>query len=193
MNIEMIVIGTSLGGLRALQRILEDLPPEFSTPIAAVQHRHKSSQSILAQHLQRSAKIRVRDAENRMPIDPGTLYLAPADYHLMVENGRFLLSTDDAVQYSRPSIDVLFESAADAYRDNLLGIVLTGANNDGSSGAEAIKRRGGTIIVQDPEEAEAPTMPLGVIARIRPDRVLKLAEIGPWLNGCCHVDAGKHG
>jgi two-component system, chemotaxis family, protein-glutamate methylesterase/glutaminase len=118
MDVEMIVIGTSLGGLQALQIILGDLPAEFTTPIAAVQHRHRSSQNILAQHLQRSAKVRVRDAENGMPIEKGTLYLAPADYHLMVEDGRFLLSTEDVVQYSRPSIDVLFESAADAYREN---------------------------------------------------------------------------
>lgn len=193
MDVEMIVIGTSLGGLRALQRILEDLPAGFSTPIAAVQHRHKSSQSILAQHLQRSAKIRVRDAENRMPIELGTLYLAPADYHMMVEDGRFLLSTEDAVQYSRPSIDVLFESAADAYRENLLGVVLTGANDDGARGALAIKRRGGTVIVQDPQEAEAPAMPLAAIAKAPVDQVLRLAEIGPYLTGCCHQDLGKHG
>ncbi len=190
----MIVIGTSLGGLQALQQILRDLPAGFTTPIAAVQHRHRSSQSILAQHLQRSAKVRVRDAENGMPIEKGTLYLAPADYHLMVDDGRFLLSTEDLVRYSRPSIDVLFESAADAYRENLLGIVLTGANDDGSRGAKAIKRRGGTLIVQDPDEAESPVMPLAAIAAAPVDMVMKLAEIGPYLTGCCHLESSeKHG
>lgn len=189
----MIVIGTSMGGLRALQRILKDVPEGFGTPMAAVQHRHKTSQSILAQHLQRSARIRVRDAENQMPVEKGTLYLAPADYHLMIDNGRFLLSTEGAVQYSRPSIDVLFESAADTYRENLLGIILTGANDDGSRGTRAIKERGGTVIVQDPEEAEAPSMPLAAIASAEVDWVLKLAEIGPWIIDCCHIDAGKHG
>lgn len=192
-GVHMIVIGTSMGGLRALQRILKDVPRGFATPMAAVQHRHRTSQSILAQHLQRSANIRVRDAENQMPVEKGTLYLAPADYHLLIENDRFLLSTEGAVQYSRPSIDVLFESAADTYRENLLGIILTGANDDGSRGVRAIKERGGIVIVQDPDEAEAPSMPLAAIASTRVDSVLKLAEIPPYLIGCCHVETGDHG
>jgi two-component system, chemotaxis family, protein-glutamate methylesterase/glutaminase len=185
-KIEMIVIGTSLGGLRALQKILAELPEGFSTPIAAVQHRHASSESVLAQHLGRAATISVCDAEDRQPILPGRLYLAPADYHLMIEDGRFRLSTEGRVQYSRPSVDVLFESAADEYRDRLIGVILTGANEDGADGARAIKRSGGLVVVQKPSEAEAASMPNAALAAA--DAVLSLDEIGRYLVGCCHTD-----
>jgi len=186
-NVDMIVIGTSLGGLQALQTILKALPAGFTTPIAAVQHRHHTSESILARHLQRSSAIPVCDAEDKAPIVSGRLYLAPADYHLMIEDGRFRLSTEGAVQYSRPSIDVLFESAADAYRERLLGIVLTGANADGAVGVKAIKARGGIVVVQKPEEAEAPEMPRAAKAAVTVDALLSLDEIGPYLVGCCHA------
>lgn len=189
---ELIVIGCSLGGLNALQTIFRSLSNDFSIPIAIAQHRHKASSEALPEHLRRSTKLCVVDVEDKQWIKPGCVYLAPADYHLLVEHGAFNLSVDAAVAYSRPSIDVLFESAADAYRDRLIGLVLTGANADGARGAERIKGRGGFVIVQDPATAEAAAMPQATIDAVRVDRILPLDRIGPFLVELCRSSVAVH-
>ena len=182
---EMIVIGCSMGGMHALQVILQSLERDFPLPIAVAQHRYKTSNETLPSYFRRHSDLDVVDATDKQWVKPGTVYLAPADYHLMVErsgeHGELSLSVDAAVAYSRPSIDVLFESAADAYTDTLIGVVLTGANTDGAKGAERIKQRGGLVIAQDPHTAEAPAMPEAAIATGRVDRILPLERIGPFL------------
>jgi two-component system chemotaxis response regulator CheB len=182
---ELVVIGCSLGGMNALGTIFSSLTNDFCVPIAIAQHRHKNSNEGLPDHFRRSTKLCVVDVEDKQPIKQGCIYLAPADYHLLVESGAFHLSIDAAVAHSRPSIDVLFESAADAYRDRLVGVVLTGANADGARGAQRVKRRGGIVIVQDPATAEAPAMPQATIDAVRVDRILPLDRIGPFLVELC--------
>jgi len=182
---ELIVIGCSLGGMHALQSILVNLNRDFCVPIVVAQHRHRRSNEQLPAYFRRNTDLRVVDADDKMWIKPGHVYLAPADYHLLVERGVLNLSVDEAVRFSRPSIDVLFESAADAYGKALIGIVLTGANEDGARGAERIKKRGGTVIVQDPKTAEAPVMPQSVIDAVRVDQILRLEEIASFLIDRC--------
>jgi two-component system chemotaxis response regulator CheB len=188
---ELIVIGCSLGGMHALQVILTNLTRDFCIPIVVAQHRHKKSNEQLPAYFRRQTDLRVVDAEDKQWIEPGHVYLAPADYHLFIERnggrGELSLSVDDAVRYSRPSIDVLFESAAEAYRDRLLGIVLTGANDDGARGAARIKAHGGIVVAQDPATAEAPAMPRGTIDAVHVDRILRLEEIAPFLTEVCQT------
>jgi two-component system chemotaxis response regulator CheB len=182
---ELIVIGCSLGGMYALQQILPAFPSDFPVPIAIVQHRHKRSNEALPSLLRKSSKLCLVDVDDKLFIKPGCVYLAPADYHLLVEKGEFSLSVDDAVAFSRPSIDVMFESAADAYRDGVIGVVLTGSNSDGARGAARIKKRGGIVVVQDPKTAEAPEMPQAAITAGGVDRILPLDGIGPFLVELC--------
>jgi two-component system chemotaxis response regulator CheB len=182
---ELIVIGCSLGGMRALELVLGALPATFPVPLAVVQHRHKASNEGLPTFLRRSAKLKVVDVDDKLWIKPGTVYLAPADYHLLVERGMFSLSVDDRVAYSRPSVDVLFESAADAYADKVVGVVLTGSNSDGARGVKRIKKRDGFVVAQDPKTAEAPEMPQAAIDAARVDRILPLERIGPFLVELC--------
>jgi len=184
---ELIVVGCSLGGMHALETILKSLPKDICIPIAVAQHRHRKSNEGLPAFLRRATHMDVVDAEDKQWIQPGKVYLAPADYHLLVEKGEFNLSVDDAVRYSRPSVDVLFESAADAYGPALIGIVLTGANADGAEGARRIKQRGGVVIVQDPKTAEAPTMPEAVIAAGAVDQILRLEDIAGFLVELCRL------
>ena len=184
---DLIVIGCSLGGMYALESVLCALPADFQTPIAIAQHRHKKSNDRLPDFYRRSCKLDVVDAEDKQWIKPRTVYFAPPDYHLLVAKGEFNLSVDDLVRYSRPSIDVLFESAADAYGSQLIGVVLTGANDDGAEGAKRIKSRGGLVVVQDPETAEAPVMPRAVIATGAVDQILRLEEIAPFLVERCRL------
>ena len=174
--------------MQALQVILAGLPDDFCIPIAVVQHRHRKSNEGLPEFLRRESKMPVVDVQDKQWIKPGTVYLAPANYHLLVEKGEFNLSVDDAVLHSRPSVDVLFESAADAYGSRVIGVVLTGSNVDGTRGAERIKRRGGLVIAQAPETAEAPQMPRAVIAAGVVDRILPLEEIAPYLVEHCGVN-----
>jgi two-component system chemotaxis response regulator CheB len=182
---ELIVIGCSMGGMHALRAIFNMLPKEFPTPIAVVQHRYRTSNEGLPDFLRRHTPLHVVDTTDKEWIKPGTVYLAPANYHLLVERGELSLSVDEAVAYSRPSIDVLFESAADAYDSALIGVVLTGANADGARGASRIKKRGGFVIVQDPDTAESPAMPRAAIDAARVDRILPLDRIGPFLVELC--------
>ena len=181
MDFKLVVIGASLGGLKALAAILSGLPPNFSLPIALVQHRTRDGGDSLRSALQLSSKLVLEEPDDKAEIKPGRVYLAPPNYHLLVENGHFALSTDAPVEYSRPSIDVLFESAALAYGESLIGIVLTGANRDGARGAKVVKDCGGYLVVQDPLTAESPIMPEAALAQVQADRVLPLEDIAPAL------------
>lgn len=183
---ELIVIGCSMGGMAAMEEIFGVLPEDLRVPIVVAQHRYRTSGEALPSFLRRHSKLNVVDATDKEWIHPGNVYLAPADYHLLVDRGGELsLSVDAAVAYSRPSIDVLFESAADAYGAGVIGVVLTGANADGARGASLIKQRGGFVVVQDPRTAESAEMPSAAIAATRVDRILPLNRIGPFLVELC--------
>lgn len=181
MATRFIGIGASLGGTTALQVLLPALPPEFRAAVTLVFHRAKGPDETLVRFLRKNCRLPVEEAQDKTPIRPGRLYFAPADYHLLVEGNHFALSTEAAVSYARPSIDVLFESAADAYGKNAVGIVLTGAGHDGAAGLAAIKRRGGLTIVQAPETAECSGMPNAAMATGMVDMALALEGIVPFL------------
>jgi len=177
-----IVIGASAGALEALSVILPSLPAGYALPVLVVVHLPPDKTSILAELLQAKCAIRVREAEDKEPISAGTAYFAPPDYHLLVETDRSLsLSNDEPVLWSRPSVDVLFESAADAYGPGLIAIVLTGANQDGAKGLKAVAEAGGTAIVQSPTVAYAAAMPEAAIAECPDARVMSLQEIATYL------------
>ena len=181
--VELVAIGTSLGGLNALTKLLQTLPREFRVPVVIVQHRTAHSDGGgLAKLLQDHTPLRVVEADDKMTVEPGVVYLAPADYHLMIEEpGLLALSTDAPVRSARPSIDVLFQTAADAYRDALLGVLLTGASADGAEGLAKVKLLGGRAIVEDPSTAECRTMPAAALAATAVDYVLPLDKIGDHL------------
>ena len=179
---EAIVIGTSAGGLAALFSILRILPSNYFIPIIIVQHRAKDPKDLLEEVLQSKCMIKIEQANEKESILAGKVYLAPPDYHLLIESDRsFSLSSDEPVQYSRPSIDVLFESASLAYHSKLIGIVLTGANSDGSMGLTAIQKSGGFVIVQDPEEAMFQAMPTAAIKATNTDHIWSLTAIQNFL------------
>lgn len=182
---KLVVIGTSLGGLSALKVLLSGLPANFPAAIAVVQHRHKDSEDMMSSFLRPYVALPIQEVVDKDDLLPGTVYIAPADYHLLVEVGYFTLSTDEPVSYARPSIDVLFESAADVYGKFVIGIVLTGANQDGAKGLAAIKAQGGSTIVQEPATAESATMPAAAIAAAVVDWILPLPEIAPHLINLC--------
>jgi two-component system chemotaxis response regulator CheB len=183
MDYQAIVIGTSVGGLNALQKILGPLPANFSLPILIVQHRLPAPDDFLTFSLNESCPLTVKEADEKEPIKPGFVYIAPANYHLLVEQNKTLsLSIDSKVCYSRPSIDVLFETAAEAYLSGLIGIILTGANDDGTIGLKKIKEKGGLTIAQDPATAESGVMPLSAIRENVVDQILPLAEIASFLS-----------
>jgi two-component system chemotaxis response regulator CheB len=188
MGYELIVIGASLGGFHALEVLIGGLPKDFPLPIAVAQHRSSDSDELLATLLRRNSRLPITEAEDKQPILPGQIYLAPANYHLLVEEGHFALSVEGPVQFARPSIDVLFESAADAYREKLMAVLLTGSNVDGAQGVARIKERGGLVIVQDPGSAESRRMPEAAIAATRIDQVLPLSEIARFLSNATEVN-----
>lgn len=173
---KLIVIGVSAGGLTALTTILQALPADFPVPIAIVQHRARESDA-LAAVLQDSAQMRVCEIDDKMSFTEGGAYIAPPDYHTLVESDHFSLTVDEPVTFARPSIDVLFESAADQFGKDLIGIVLTGANADGSRGLRRIVDRGGTAIVQDPATAEVVYMPRFARDAVPEAEVLTLSAI----------------
>lgn len=187
MAFDLVVIGTSLGGLRALRVILAGLPKDFPAAVAIVQHRYKDSDATLITLLQQQSTLPVKEPEDKEVILPGTVYLAPADYHLLVEAGSFALSTDAPVTYARPSIDVLFESAADTYASRVIGVILTGANHDGTQGLTAIKAQAGITIAQEPTTAECPNMPAAAIAAVKVDWIVPLSAIAPLLVNLCQT------
>jgi two-component system chemotaxis response regulator CheB len=179
---EAVVIGASAGALEALSVILPFLPADYALPVMIVVHVPPDKPSLLAELFQAKCAIEVREAEDKEPISGGTAYFAPPDYHLLVEADKTLsLSNDEPVFYSRPSLDVLFESAADAYGPSLIGIVLTGANQDGAKGLKAVTEAGGTAIVQSPEGAYARAMCEAAIAECPEAQVLSLKEIAAYL------------
>lgn len=177
----VVVIGASWGGLRALERVLGALPGDFPLPVAVAQHRGADSGELLASLLDARVALDVRDAEDKAPLGAGCVRLAPAGYHLLVDDGHLALSCEPAVRHSRPSVDVLFESAARAYGPGAVGVVLTGANDDGARGLAIVRERGGHAIVQAPEDAEAPAMPRAALDRAGADAVLALEAIAPAL------------
>lgn len=181
MAYEIVVVGTSWGGLAAIRQLIAGLPSTFVLPTVIVQHRHKDSANLLTSLLQDHTALCVCDAEDKAPIVPGNIYLAPADYHLLVEHGQFSLSTEEAVLFSRPSIDVTFTSVADAYGERAVGVILTGANADGSAGLRRIFDRGGLAFVQRPETAESAIMPTAAKWAVPRARVLSIPDIAAAL------------
>jgi two-component system chemotaxis response regulator CheB len=183
---ELICIGASWGGLEAIGRVLSDISDDLDQPMVIAQHRHPNSlEGTFAQLLQSQTSRVVLDAEDKLPIEPRHVYIAPPNYHLLVERGWLALSIDEHVRHARPSIDVLFESAAHAYGEAAIGIILTGANEDGAAGLAEIKRRGGVAVIQDPAGAVRRSMPEAAIAATAADAVLPLEEIGNFVYGLC--------
>jgi len=179
---KVIIIGASTGGLKAIQPILSALPAEFALSVIVVMHRHKDTDSYLERSLDDSSKMHVKQADEKEEIKAGVVYVAPPNYHLLIEDdGTFSMSVEGAVNYARPSIDVVFESAAEVYGEGLVGVILTGANKDGSLGLKKIKEAGGLAIVQTPETSEAADMPRAAMAVAKPDYVLPIEKIGPLL------------
>lgn len=181
----IIAIGASWGGVHAVGVLLRGLPAELSAPIVIAQHRRDDGPSRLADTLGRRSAIQVVEAADKDPLKPGRAYLAPPGYHLLVERGSLSLSTDDYVRFSRPSIDVLFESVAGAYGEDAAGVILTGASDDGAEGLARIHQAGGVTIVQEPTTAERRTMPDAALATGKAHRVLQLDEIAPFLVKVC--------
>ncbi len=183
-RIDAVVVGTSAGGVEALGEILPTLPAGFRPAVLIVLHLPRERPSLLVQIYENRCALPIREAEDKEPIEPGTVYFAPPDYHMLVERSRQIaLSTDEPVYYSRPSIDVLFESAADVYADRLLGIILTGANEDGAAGLLAVHRAGGVTVVQQPDSAKVPVMVVSALQRNPADFVLPLPGIADLLKG----------
>ncbi|MEA2900709.1 MAG: two-component system, chemotaxis family, protein-glutamate methylesterase/glutaminase [Actinomycetota bacterium] len=189
MTCRIVVVGSSWGGVTALGRLLAGLPADLAAPVVVAQHR-RDAPSMLARLLERQTDRTVCEAADKDTLTPGIVYLAPAGYHLLVERpGHLALSTEGPVRFARPSIDVLFESAATAYRSGVVGVVLTGTNDDGAAGLAAIVARGGHAVVQDPASAERPAMPLAALATGIEAVVLPLDEIGPYVGSRCGAEA----
>jgi two-component system chemotaxis response regulator CheB len=179
---QAVVVGVSAGALDALSNILPSLPHDYPLPVIIVVHLPPHKNSVLAELLGAKCKIKVREAEDKEPIRPGTAYIAPPDYHLLVEQEKILsLSNEEEILFSRPSIDVLFETAADAYGEGLIGVILTGANDDGAKGLKAVIRAGGVGIVQKPDEAAAFTMPQAALEASPSAQALSLHDISLYL------------
>jgi two-component system chemotaxis response regulator CheB len=181
---DLIVMGASAGGVEALIKVLSVLPNNFSIPVVVVLHLPADSSVSSASVLESHVKLKIKEAEDGEGIEKGVIYIAPPGYHLLIERDfSFSLSLDEPVNYSRPSIDVLFESAADAYRSRVVGVILTGANPDGAVGLKAIREQNGFVIVQDPASAHIPTMPQAAMDMANPNLVLELKDIGCFLAG----------
>ena len=189
-RVDGVVIGTSAGGVEALSRLLPSLPAGLRATVYVVIHLPRARPSLIVDLFRPRCVVDVREAQDKEPAAPGTVYFAPPDYHLLVDDGpQLALSSDDLVHFSRPSIDVLFESAAEVYGDRLLGIILTGASEDGSSGLQAVHRAGGCTIVQQPESAQAPLMVESALKRSPVDLVLPLEQIARILGTLDHEAA----
>lgn len=181
MAYRIVIIGSSWGGLRAMSALLDGLPADFPLPVVLVQHRSRESDGGLATLLQAHTSLPVTDVEDKTPLEGGRVYLAPADYHLLVESDHFSLTTDPLVRYSRPSIDVTMMSAADSCTAGVIGVVLTGANQDGALGLRRIVDLGGYAIIQDPATAESRSMPASALISVPKARVLPLDRIAEHL------------
>ena len=190
MSYEAIVIGVSSGGMKAMKIIFSHLSKGFKTPIIIVQHISAHSDSNWIQLLNDAYNVDIKEADEKELIENGKVYFAPPNYHLLIEKDKtFSLTIDERVNYARPSIDVLFESAAEAYKNKVIGIILTGSNNDGTNGIKRIQECGGLAIVQDPKTAEAAYMPISAISAIQPDYILSLEDIIKLL---IKLDKQKH-
>lgn len=177
----IVAIGTSWGGLMAMSKLLSELPADFPIPIVIVQHRSKDSDRLLSQLLQDSTPLTVCEVEDKDLLEPGKVHVAPADYHVMIERGYLSLTVEAPVRYSRPSIDVMFTSAGDAYGKEAIGVVLTGANEDGALGLAHIVKRGGKALIQSPKTAEIPIMPEAAVRAVPTAEVLPLPQLGKRL------------
>jgi two-component system chemotaxis response regulator CheB len=177
----VVVIGTSWGGLAAVRELFSSLPPEFDIPTILVQHRHRDSDALLARFLQGFTSLVVCEAEDKQPLLAGRVFVAPSNYHTLVEAGHLALSTDAPVHYSRPSIDVTMTTAANSFGHRAVGVVLTGANDDGARGLRRIADAGGMAVVQEPGSAEIATMPQASLDAVPTARVFPLARLGQFL------------
>ncbi|MDP3591541.1 chemotaxis protein CheB [Phenylobacterium sp.] len=182
-SIKAVVIGASAGGVQALLQILPSLPASYPLPVLIVVHVPPDRDNALVSLFQARCQIQVREAEDKEPILPGLVYFAPSDYHLLVEkDGTLSLSSDELVNHSRPSIDVLLESAADAFGSELVGVILTGANDDGARGLQAVVEAGGVAIVEDPAEAYASAMPAASLRASPSAKAMKVAAIASYVS-----------
>jgi two-component system chemotaxis response regulator CheB len=186
----IVAIGTSWGGLTAMSKLLGGLPADFPVPIVVVQHRSKDSDLLLAQLLQDATDLQVCEVDDKDLLEPGKVHVAPADYHVMVERGYLSLTIEAPVRYSRPSIDVMFFSAGDAYGKEAIGVVLTGANEDGSRGLAHIVKRGGKALVQAPKTAEIPVMPEAALRAVPDAEALALPDLSKRLIELSQETAG---
>jgi len=186
---DLVVMGCSLGGLHAMRQLFAELPADFAAAIAVVQHRRADAVSPLAGLLGSVCALPLVEVRDREPILAGTIYLGPAGYHLLVERGTLALSLEGPVTWARPSIDVLFETAAEAYGRRLVAVLLTGSSEDGARGIAAVARRGGLTVVEDPATAYSPVSPQAAIDRTTVHHVLPLAAIGPLLRGMVRAES----
>jgi two-component system, chemotaxis family, protein-glutamate methylesterase/glutaminase len=183
-NIQAVAIGASAGGVLALSEVLPALPAGSIVSVFVVLHLPRDRPSLLVEVFAPKCALQVREAQDKEPVEPGTVYFAPPNYHLLLDQGpQLALSADDLVHHSRPSIDVLFESAADVYRERLLGIILTGASEDGAAGLAAVHDAGGVTVVQEPQTAQASVMIRSALELRSPDLVLPLGRIAEMLRG----------
>jgi two-component system chemotaxis response regulator CheB len=181
-SLELVVIGASAGAVEALSAVLPALSSSYPLPLVIVVHLPANAPSLLPTLFSEKCALGATEAQDKQPLIPGLAYFAPPDYHVLVEPSRVLsLNADDPVNFSRPSIDVLFESAAASLGPGVLGILLTGANSDGADGLRAIQRAGGYTVVQDPATAQFSAMPEAALRLFRPDRVLTLPQIAALL------------
>ena len=181
MTYAVVGIGTSWGGLAAMTKLLGDLPGDFRLPVVVVQHRGKDSDRLLSELLQDATDLNVCEIEDKEPLQPGTVHIAPANYHVLIDEGYLSLTVEEPVRFSRPSIDVMLSSAADTYGAGAIGVVLTGANEDGALGLSHIVKRGGRALVQDPKTAEIPIMPVAAMKAVPSAEVLPLDRLAPRL------------
>jgi two-component system, chemotaxis family, protein-glutamate methylesterase/glutaminase len=181
MSYSIVGIGSSWGGLAAMSKLLGDLPGDFSLPIVVVQHRSSDSDRLLAELLQDATDLIVSEVEDKEPLTPGTVHIAPANYHVLIDDGFLDLTLEEPVRFSRPSIDVMLSSAADMYGSGAIGVVLTGANEDGARGLADIVKRGGHALVQDPRSAEIAIMPHAAVKAVPSAEVLPLEALAPRL------------
>jgi two-component system, chemotaxis family, protein-glutamate methylesterase/glutaminase len=177
MKYEIVAIGSSWGGFNAVRSILGAMPDDFRVPIVVAQHQHSSDEADLASAFRTRCRLPVEEISDKSQLEEGHVYVSPPDYHTLVDGHTFELSTDVQVHFSRPSIDVLFESVADSFGSAAIGVVLTGANRDGAHGLLRIKENDGFTIVEDPTTAAQPTMPQAAVDVARPHRVASLQEI----------------
>jgi two-component system chemotaxis response regulator CheB len=186
MSYKIIIIGCSSGGLAATKTLLSGIADDCTIPIILIQHREQKAEvsmdNLLTNMMQRFIKRSIEEAEDKMPLKQNCIYLAPADYHLLVERDCLALSADEPVTYARPSIDVAFDSAARTYGSGVIGVVLTGASKDGADGAASIEKRGGLVIIQDPFTSEKDTLPNAAVASTRAPVVMPLDEIAPYIS-----------